>query len=73
MKRLENNLLQIDRKSYKAYKQIAGSYTYPRYTLYIDYVQGDPFASPSKIRIGIPEKERHIAAEWLETNLDRQQ
>ncbi|MDM8099582.1 MULTISPECIES: ABC-ATPase domain-containing protein [Oceanobacillus] len=67
MKRLENNLLQIDRKSYKAYKQIAGSYTYPRYTLYIDYVQGDPFASPSKIRIGIPEKERHIAAEWLET------
>ncbi|WP_040982051.1 ABC-ATPase domain-containing protein [Oceanobacillus jeddahense] len=71
MNRLKNNLLQIDRKSYKAYKQIAGSYTYPRYTLHIDYVQGDPFASPSKIRIVIPEKERHIASEWLETKSRR--
>ncbi|MFD1414660.1 ABC-ATPase domain-containing protein [Oceanobacillus jeddahense] len=71
MNRLKNNLLQIDRKSYKAYKQIAGSYTYPRYALHIDYVQGDPFASPSKIRIVIPEKERHIASDWLETKSRR--
>lgn len=67
MNRLKNSLLQIDRKSYKAYKQIAGSYTYPRYTLHIDYVQGDPFASPSKIKVVIPKKERSIQSEWLET------
>lgn len=71
MNRLKNSLLQIDRKSYKSYKQIAGSYTYPRYTLHIDYVQGDPFASPSRIRVVIPEKERHVAAEWLETKARR--
>lgn len=71
MNRLKNSLLQIDRKSYKSYKQIAGSYTYPRYTLHIDYVQGDPFASPSRIRVVIPEKDRHVAAEWLETKARR--
>ncbi|MFD1065790.1 ABC-ATPase domain-containing protein [Oceanobacillus locisalsi] len=71
MKQLKNTLSQIDHKSYKAYKQIAGSYTYPRHTLYIDYVQGDPFASPSKIRVVIPEKERAIEAEWLQTKARR--
>ncbi|WP_152654936.1 ABC-ATPase domain-containing protein [Oceanobacillus sp. CFH 90083] len=71
MNRLKNSLLQIDRKSYKAYKQITGSYTYPRYTLHIDYVQGDPFAGPSKIRLVIPGKQRHIAVEWLETTARR--
>ncbi|MCT1903144.1 ABC-ATPase domain-containing protein [Oceanobacillus sojae] len=71
MNHLKNSLLQMDRKSYKAYKQIAGSYTYPRYTLHIDYVQGDPFASPSRIRVVIPEQERHVAAEWLKTKARR--
>lgn len=67
MKYLRNSLLQIDRKSYKAYKQIAGKYHYPRYTLHIDYVQGDPFASPSRIRIVVPSKERPIHPDWIQT------
>ncbi|GIO21580.1 ABC-ATPase domain-containing protein [Oceanobacillus sp. J11TS1] len=71
MNKLKNSLLQIDRKSYKAYKQIAGSYTYPRYILHVDYVQGDPFASPSKIRAVIPKEERTIEPAWLETKARR--
>ncbi|REJ06939.1 ABC-ATPase domain-containing protein [Halobacillus trueperi] len=64
MKKLQQHLKQIDGKSYKAYKQIQGTYSFERYDLMIDYVQGDPFASPSKIRIRIPESERRISPEW---------
>lgn len=64
MKKLQQHLKQIDGKSYKAYKQIQGTYSFERYDLMIDYVQGDPFAAPSKIRIRIPESERRISPEW---------
>ncbi|SDP75128.1 ABC-ATPase domain-containing protein [Halobacillus aidingensis] len=64
MKKMQQHLKQIDGKSYKAYKQIQGTYSFERYDLMIDYVQGDPFAAPSKIRIRIPESERRISPEW---------
>ena len=50
---LSTILSRIDGKGYKAYKDIQGSYEFGEegYTLHIDYVQGDPFASPSKVRI----------------------
>lgn len=64
MKKLQQHLKQMDGKSYKAYKQIQGTYSFERYDLMIDYVQGDPFAAPSKIRIRIPDSERRISPEW---------
>ncbi|GGD03031.1 ATPase [Thalassobacillus devorans] len=64
MNKLQQQLRQIDGKSYKGYKQLQGSYQFERYKLWIDYVQGDPFAAPSKIRIQIPYKERPIKQEW---------
>lgn len=50
-KNLQDLLLQIDGKGYKAYKDIRGQYKFDGYILSIDSVQGDPFASPSKGRI----------------------
>lgn len=47
-------LRQIDQRSYKAYKQIQGRYQFPDFTLIIDYVQGDPFAAPSRVRVQVP-------------------
>ncbi len=47
-------LARIDGRGYKAYKDLQGAYAYPWFTLFIDYVQGDPFASPSKIRVRVP-------------------
>ncbi|HLO51920.1 MAG TPA: ABC-ATPase domain-containing protein [Kamptonema sp.] len=52
---LRRHLLQIDNRSYKAYKDIQGIYDFSHFTLIIDYVQGDPFASPSKFRVQIPQ------------------
>ncbi len=47
---LEQSLKRIDGKGYKAYKDIEGEYAFPHLTLIIDHVQGDPFASPSRLR-----------------------
>ena len=43
---LQQLLRSIDHKSYPAYKSLKGIYRFPAYTLSIDHVQGDPFASP---------------------------
>lgn len=54
---LRQLLRQIDHKSYPAYKDTRGSYRFPGYILNIDHVQGDPFASPSKVSISVAGKE----------------
>src|SRR5690625_4755602 len=70
MQQLFQQLNNIDQKGYKAYKGIQGKYTHADFGLWIDYVQGDPFASPSRIRIVIPGNRRPLQSEWL-TNPSR--
>ncbi len=53
---LRRILSRIDGKGYKAYRDIRGVYRFPDYILFIDHVQGDPFAAPSRIRIRIDQK-----------------
>ncbi len=48
---LKKELDRIDGKSYRLYKELEGEYDFGDYVLCIDHVQGDPFASPSRIRI----------------------
>ena len=48
---LKKDLDRIDGKSYRLYKDLEGEYDFENYILSIDYVQGDPFASPSRIRV----------------------
>lgn len=52
---LRQQLLQLDARSYKAYKSIQDSYNFPEFTLIIDRIQGDPFATPSQLRVQIPQ------------------
>lgn len=66
MNNLKKELSRIDGKGYKAYKDIQGSYSFERYCLKIDYVQGDPFASPSKIRYIVPRENTIIEKSWFE-------
>lgn len=47
---LREALRIIDGRGYASYKDIAGEYGFDDFTLYIDRVQGDPFASPSRVR-----------------------
>lgn len=54
--KLRQQLLQLDGRGYKAYRDIEGSYQFPDFTLIIDRTQGDPFASPSHLRVKVPAK-----------------
>ena len=36
-----------------SYKTLEGDYDFTDYVLHIDHVQGDPFASPSRVRISM--------------------
>lgn len=52
---LNSLLLKLDGASYKAYKELRGSYQFTDFTLIVDRVQGDPFAAPSQLRIVVPQ------------------
>ncbi|WP_366921839.1 ABC-ATPase domain-containing protein [Metallumcola ferriviriculae] len=56
LQQLREKLFNIDGKGYKAYKNIAGQYQGENFKLYIDYVQGDPFASPSRVRLCVAQQ-----------------
>ena len=64
MERLRQILTRIDGRGYKAYKDIQGEYRFPFFTLYIDYVQGDPFASPSRIRVRMDQQRARYDRQW---------
>ena len=51
---LQSKLYRLNGKGYKAYQDIAGHYELGTFDLYIDYVQGDPFAPPSRLRARVP-------------------
>ncbi len=52
---LRELLISLDHRGYKAYKDIRGSYNFSNFNLIIDRVQGDPFATPSQLRVKIPQ------------------
>lgn len=72
---LRTSLKEIHRKSYPAYKSLAGSYDFGRYVLNIEHVQGDPFATPSRLSVqtrlgtaGFPGD--YYAEDWTKTALE---
>lgn len=78
---LKQLLDRIDHRGYPAYKDTKGQYQFQGYIFSIDHVQGDPFASPSKVSVqvkgstaGFPEelyKGRHQRAA-LQDEITRQ-
>ncbi|MCI6691766.1 MULTISPECIES: ABC-ATPase domain-containing protein [unclassified Clostridium] len=65
---LKNELKGIDGRGYKAYKDLQGQYDFNDYVLSIDHVQGDPFASPSRIRIIIDKEKAKFPEELINEN-----
>jgi predicted ABC-class ATPase len=68
VKKLLQILKEIDGKGYPNYKRIQGIFKWPHYEVAVNYVQGDPFASPSKICLHIPLKNTGVEKEWLKIN-----
>ncbi len=65
---LSRTLQRIDGKGYKAYKDIQGAYEGDGFELYLDHVQGDPFAAPSNLRLRLP----HDFPHWSWENRSRE-
>ena len=63
---LQKLLRDIDHKGYKAYKVLEGEYDFGAYRLCIDHVQGDPFASPSRVRL-VYRNQGNIPTSYFET------
>ena len=51
---LADILDRIDGRGYKSYGEIRGRFEFQRFTLFVDRVQADPFATPSKLRLRVP-------------------
>lgn len=62
-------LKRVDGRGYKAYKEIAGAYDGEWFTLFVDHVQGDPFAAPTTIRARVKHHISHLPAELRTTRV----
>lgn len=62
---LKDELKRIDGRGYKAYKDLQDKYDFNDYILSIDHVQGDPFASPSRLRVIINKSKAKFPEELL--------
>ena len=72
---LRKNLRAIDHRSYPAYKSLAGGYSFGKYILNIEHVQGDPFAAPSRLSVEVAHKvagfpESYYESKWDKTALE---
>ena len=64
---LRNELRGMDRRSYPAYKALAGTWQFEKYRLTIDHVQGDPFASPSSLHVELSHRQARIPERYYES------
>ncbi len=62
---LKHLLYRINGRGYKAYKEIRGEYKFQNFKLMIDHVQGDPFASPSRVRVTVPQMIARIPEKYF--------
>ena len=68
---LRSLLQRIDGRGYKAYKDLRGDYDLGGLSLHVDHVQGDPFATPSKLRVRVPMDEARLPVAWFDRRVRR--
>jgi len=54
MEQLQRRLARLDGRGYKAYQSLKGRYSFGDFDLFVDHVQADPFAAPSRVRVWVP-------------------
>jgi len=63
---LEVEIKNYDSKGYGFYKNIKGSYKFDGYILSFDHIQGDPYASPSRIRVIVNQSKAKFPSELFD-------
>ena len=64
---LRTKLRNIDHRGYPAYKELKGQYNFGDYVLSIDHVQGDPFASPSRLSVRVQKDKAGFPVDYYDT------
>ncbi len=68
---LRRALERIDGRGYRAYRDLRGGYDLGRLALFLDHVQGDPFAAPSRLRLRVPQEVARLPEELLASRARR--
>ena len=68
---LRTKLRSIDHRGYPAYKELKGQYNFGDYVLSIDHVQGDPFASPSRLSVRVQKDKAGFPEDYYGTPAKR--
>lgn len=68
---LRTRLRNIDHRGYPAYKELRGQYSFGDYVLSIDHVQGDPFASPSRLSVRVSKEKAGFPEDHYDTREKR--
>ncbi len=68
---LARRLEALDGRGYRAYHDVRGRHALGDLELFVDHVQGDPFAAPSTLRVRIPMQRARLPAALFETGVRR--
>jgi predicted ABC-class ATPase len=71
MKKLKERLDNIHKKNYGLYKTLKGKYSFVDFDMALEHIQGDPFASPSRLAVFIPYQNSFFPLEWLQDSADQ--
>ncbi|MFT5432689.1 MAG: putative ABC-class ATPase [Myxococcota bacterium] len=71
MEHLRQQLRRIDGSGYPAYKGIRGEYSFGFMRLFVDHVQGDPFAAPSRIAVVVDAEHAQLEERLIATRSRR--
>lgn len=62
---LRTTLHRIDGRGYKAFLDIKGGWDFSDFHFFVDHVQSDPFAAPSRVHVDVPGQVAGFAPELL--------
>ncbi|GMH39200.1 hypothetical protein BSKO_07098 [Bryopsis sp. KO-2023] len=62
-------LRSIDGKGYGAYKDLWGGWQFKQFILFMDHIQGDAYAAPSRVRVQIPQNMAGFPPELYSTKI----
>ena len=71
LEQLARTLTQLDGRGYPGYRQASGPWGDPDLTVALDHVQGDPFATPSRLRIQLSAQVHQIPESLRDTPVRR--
>lgn len=58
--RLRDKLVAMNGKGFQSYQELAGAYRFERFVLYLDSIQSDPVAAPTRARVRIDQAETQV-------------